>query len=101
MKPHKLLIIILCFSVLISTSCSSDDTSNPQEEVDLVTARLQAIIDDKVGNDTDKLVGVSISIRVGSEERWNLVGGISKLNTPAQSDMRFGVGSVTKTVVAN
>lgn len=100
MKPHKLLIIVLCFSVLISTSCSSDDASNPQEEVDLVTPRLQAIIDDKVGNDTDKLVGVSISIRVGSEERWNLVGGISKLNTPTQSDMRFGVGSVTKTVVA-
>ena len=45
-------------------------------------------------------MGVSVSIRVGDEERWKLVGGISQLGQPITGDMKFGIGSITKTVVA-
>ena len=91
--------------------CSKSDTPSPEdtlspnptpeEQVTKTTRELlQDVIDEKVGNDADKLVGVSVSIRVGTEERWKLVGGISKLGEPITADMRFGVGSITKTVVA-
>lgn len=83
---------------LLLTACSSNDDSHLKQE--MVTAQLQEVIDEKVGNDADKLVGVSVSIRVGTEERWKLVGGISKLGLPISSDMKFGIGSITKTVVA-
>ena len=73
----------------------------PEEPVTATTEELlQAIIDEKVGTDANKLVGVSVSIRVGTEERWNLVGGISKVGEPITADMRFGLASITKTVVA-
>ena len=96
---------ILVLVAVIFFNCSSDgnndstDNNNPAPEP-TVKERLQAVVDEKVGNDADKLVGVSVSIRVGSEERWNLVGGLSKLNVPITSDMRFGIGSITKTAVA-
>ncbi len=89
------------FPILVSllfVACSKNDDSPSGEEI--ITARLQEVIDEKVGNDADKLVGVSVSIRVGTEERWRLVGGISELGQPVSSDMKFGVGSITKTVVA-
>ena len=78
MKLNSIFKYLLLFSSLLMLSCSSDGTNrNFQEIVELsIEERLQNIINDKVGNDSDKLVGVSVSIRVGSEERWNLVGGI-------------------------
>ena len=83
-------------------SCSSDDNTvvDPVLQDDDIVERLQTIIDEKVGTDTDKLVGVSVSIRVDGEERWQLTGGLSKLNVPTTSNMRFGIASITKTVVA-
>lgn len=54
--------------------------------------RIQAIIDTRIG--INKLVGLSLSIRVDGEERWSHTGGA------IQKDMRFGIASITKTVVA-
>ncbi len=95
-------VIIVSISLLLFVfigGCSKDD--NPPDPPEVSTGeRLQSIIDEKVGNDADKLVGVSVSIRVGSEERWNLSGGISTLNQPINKSMRFGIASITKTAVA-
>lgn len=85
-------------TLLLLAACSKSEDTPSQEEI--AKARLQEVIDEKVGNDADKLVGVSVSIRVGDEERWQLVGGLSELGVSMRSDMKFGVGSVTKTVVA-
>ncbi len=84
--------------LLIVLACSKNE--EVISETEITTRQLQAIIDEKVGTDTDKLVGVSVSIRVGTEERWKLVGGISQVGQPVTADMKFGIGSVTKTVVA-
>lgn len=94
----KILLLTAVFTQLFN--CSSDDNSTSPGNEFTVKEQLQAIIDDKVGTDTDRLVGVSISIRVNGVERWNLQGGLSKLNEPIGSNMRFGIGSITKTVVA-
>ncbi|MCL6272614.1 beta-lactamase family protein [Muricauda sp. 2012CJ35-5] len=110
---RKLIILIL---LILVASCSSDGnttdtnpdstpnptptpTPNPTPTL-TIEEKLQNIIDDKVGTDSDKLVGVSVSIRIGDETHLSLVGGISKLGVPITKDMRFGVGSVTKTIVA-
>ena len=91
--------LIVC--LLLLSSCNSDDTSTSSPSQDeLIAQQLQSLIDEKIGNNTDKLVGVSVSIRIDGEERWKLTGGLSRLNEPVTSDMLFGVGSVTKTVVA-
>lgn len=108
MKLRALFRLLLVFSVLLSLSCSGGDDSssdngggnNPPPNEPTVLERLQSVVDAKVGNDADKLVGVSVSIRVGNEERWSLVGGISKVGLSTTSDMRFGIASITKTVVA-
>ena len=85
--------------LLLLVSCSSDDSTDmPPDEDLLFKLKLQSIIDSKTGD--DKLVGVSISIRVDGEELWNLQGGISDDNAPIQDNMRFGIASITKTVVA-
>lgn len=63
-----------------------------------IAERLENAIAEKIG--TDKLVGVSVSIRIGAEERWQLTGGLSKQGLPIQADMSFGIASITKTVVA-
>lgn len=81
--------------VLLLSACSSDD--DPQLST---TDRLQAIIDDKIESGSEGLVGVSVSIRVEGEERWNLTGGISTSDVPISADMQFGIGSITKTAVA-
>ncbi len=101
---------LLILMVGISCSSGSDDPTpdsdsnpdpnpNPVSEL-TIEEKLQAIIDEKVGNDTDKLVGVAVSIRVGNQEHLSLTGGISKLGVPINGNMRFGIGSITKTVVA-
>jgi D-alanyl-D-alanine carboxypeptidase len=102
MKLSKIIFVISIVLSGLFQSCSSDDNSKTEGSIDDATLaiRLQGIIDDKIGTDADKLVGVAVSIRIDGEERWNLVGGISKLNIPIEGNMRFGVGSITKTVVA-
>lgn len=94
----SLLRALSLFLLLLWSSCSDEDQITIEEVT--TEALLQAVIDEKVGNDTNKLVGVSVSIRVGDEERWKLVGGISQLGQPITGDMKFGIGSITKTVVA-
>lgn len=99
MSP-KILVPLLSLMLLIN-ACSSDDSgTTPLTDDELFQMKLQSIIDEKIGTDEDKLVGVSISIRVAGEEKWSLTGGLSKLGEPISSDMRFGVGSITKTTVA-
>lgn len=110
MRPRQHFKFLVLFLAL-AMGCSGNDDSDPGTGTPMGTTpdgpaavtteeRLQKIIDEKVGNDTDKLVGVSVSIRVGTEERWKLVGGISTLGQPITSDMRFGLASITKTAVA-
>ncbi len=60
--------------------------------------KLQAIVDSKVG--PEKLIGVSLSIRVDGTERWSFTSGYSDESTFITEDMRFGIASITKTVVA-
>ena len=91
---------IFLLACILFYTCSNDDPSTDPPIEPTVEERIQAVIEDKIGNDQDKLVGVSLSIRVDGDELWNLQGGLSKLNEPITSNMRFGVGSVTKTVVA-
>ncbi len=95
-KRSKWLTLLLL--LLFATACDKEEDG--VTERDLIAEQLQAVIDEKVGNDADKLVGVSASIRIGGEERWQLVGGLSKLGQPVSSDMKFGIASITKTVVA-
>ncbi len=84
------------FILVLSLGCSDDNVKLPEE--DFVAIELQEIINNKIGD--DNLKGVSVSIRVGTSERWNLVGGISKENESVKREMRFGIGSITKTTVA-
>ena len=90
----------LLLSFLFLLGCSNDEDEIIQPPKPTTQERLQKIIDKKIGENSDKLVGVSVSIRVDGEERWNLVGGTSAVGEPITSDMRFGIGSVTKTAVA-
>ncbi|MCL6265156.1 serine hydrolase domain-containing protein [Flagellimonas myxillae] len=110
---YALRILSLIF-IICQMACSSggDDTSpdpnsNPNPDPDpnptpelTIEEKLQDIIDEKVGTDADKLVGVSVSVRIGDQEHLSLTGGISKLGVTITENMRFGVGSITKTVVA-
>ena len=90
---------ILLLGTLSLLACTKKDNMGGQEPPKLtIEERLQNIIAEKVG--TDQLMGVAVSIRVGSEERWNLVDGLSKPGSPIDENMSFGVASITKTVVA-
>ena len=104
MKFTKYIFPVFIAVTLIVLGCSSSDNSpNPTEgtetEASLVQ-RLQDIIDSKIGIDEDKLVGVSVSIRMAGEETYALVGGISDIDVPTAGNMAFGVGSITKTAIA-
>ena len=111
MKNTKFFRVLLIFATLLA-SCSTDDTTpvttTPEDPIIvvppdndlLIEQRLQAIIDSKIAEGSEKLVGVSMSIRVDGIERWNLNGGVSKENFPIHGDLRFGIGSITKTAVA-
>ncbi len=94
MKPYLLFLV----GLLVFSSCSKEEDLDSIDE--MIEGRLQAIIDSKIGRDLDKLVGVSVSIRIDGVERWALVGGESEAQMPISSDMKFGVGSITKTAVA-
>ncbi|MGI9546858.1 MAG: serine hydrolase domain-containing protein [Flavobacteriaceae bacterium] len=108
----KYLKIFLFCSLFLVAACSTDspqETTTPADSTENETVndpppmqsfedKLQAIIDSRVG--PDKLVGVSLSIRVDGIERWNFVSGYSDESTLINSEMRFGVASITKTVVA-
>jgi len=107
----KLFGVLLIFAMLL-ISCSKDNTATvplvtedpntivPPDNDLLIEELLQGIIDSKIQAGSEGLVGVSMSIRVDGIERWNLNGGVSKENIPINQDMRFGIGSITKTAVA-
>ncbi len=109
-KSIRLLFLILVLGTVNCTKDSSDPVAelpespqnNPPAEPPSNTLsieeKLQAIIDSRVG--PDKLIGVSVSIRVAGEERWSFTSGSSDDSTPISSDMRFGIASITKTMVA-
>ena len=112
----RYLLLLLCSTMLILSSCSGDSSgsetmqqntdneavdppqNNPPPPLPPLEDRIQAIIDSKVG--PDMLVGVSLSIRANGEERFSFTSGDSDESTPMSSDMRFGIASITKTVVA-
>ena len=109
----KYLSIFLLLTLLSTLGCTSENseetlTTSESSENETVTDppppaqsledRLQAIIDSRVG--PDKLIGASVSIRVEGVEQWNFVSGYSDESTLISSDMRFGIASITKTVVA-
>ena len=114
-SKYYVILILLCLG-LLELSCSSDSPEpDPQEQIDPdndaadtpdsdppppppLEERLQAIIDSRVGR--DKLLGVSLSIRVDGVEQFSFTSGISNDNELITSDMRFGIASITKTVVA-
>jgi D-alanyl-D-alanine carboxypeptidase len=93
----KLMMIVVLF-VMIACS-STDDSVPPPIDEPTLQEQLQAIIDSKIGGDA-KLKGVSVSIRIGNNELYNLVGGVSEEGIPITSNMRFGIASITKTAVA-
>jgi D-alanyl-D-alanine carboxypeptidase len=106
MNSFKLLISSLSIFSIVVIGCSKNscqitpiERNDPIIEIPL-EERLQSIIDAKIGVDDDKLVGVSVSIRLNGVERWALVGGISDVDLPITSQMKFGVGSITKTAIA-
>lgn len=91
--------------MLFIMGCSSGDNGldpvHEEEEMEVqLQWQLQDIIDSKIGIEQDKLVGVSVSIRINGEEQWALTGGISETGVPAAQNMKFGVGSITKTTIA-
>ena len=84
-------------SLLFALGCSNDADNNNAIEME-TQQNLQAIIDKNIG--TDKLLGVSVSIRIDGTEKWLLQGGDSEENMAVSSDMKFGIASITKTFVA-
>ena len=111
---YKYVLLIL---VLFALSCSSDgpepqmtsqDNSNnegtdnpvdtPIQDPRSLEEKLADIINFKVGE--NKLKGVVVSIRVDGEERWIFTAGDSDDTELINQDMRFGIASITKTVVA-
>ncbi|WP_396589905.1 serine hydrolase domain-containing protein [Allomuricauda sp. R78024] len=99
MKPFDNLSLFVL--LILFLSCSSNDNQpekNEEEQAEISTEeRLQAIVDAKV---SDGLKGVSVSIRVNGQERWGLVGGFSSETETVTTNMKFGIASITKTVVA-
>lgn len=77
---------------LPDTNMGADPADDETPEVPSLEERIQSIIDTRVG--FNKLVGVSMSVRVDGEERWSFTGG------PVTKEMRFGIASITKTAVA-
>lgn len=84
-------------TIIQSDTQQPADESNEPETVG-IEERLQRIINSKVYS--NGLKGVSVSIRRNGEERWNLVAGMSSETENISSDMRFGIASITKTIVA-
>ncbi len=76
----------------------NDENNPPAEDTRSLEEKLQDIVDSKVGE--NKLKGVSLSIRIDGAEQWTFTAGYSDNQTVMSSDMRFGVASITKTVVA-
>ena len=109
--------IALFLLIFLALSCSSDssdpemmpqENSNnesvneteemPTEDTLTLEEKLEDIINSKVGE--NKLKGVVVSIRVDGEERWNFTAGYSDETELISRDMKFGIASITKTVVA-
>ena len=94
-KKFLALSFIFVFTLLLGCS---DDNKVTVPENDSIQQELQALIDAKTGK--DKLVGVSVSIRQGTKEKWKLVGGESNAGVTLSQNMKFGIASITKTMVA-
>lgn len=94
----KWLFSLMLFTIF-NLNCSSDDSEELIVEVPLIE-KIQEVIDAKVGAIDERLVGVSLSIRIDGEEMWTATGGVSKPGQPINEDMIFGIASITKTVVA-
>lgn len=92
-RIYFLLVTSLCL-----LSCAKSEQAAPTAD-DLLIEDLQDIIDSKIGDD-DRLKGVAVSIRLGYEKEYQLTGGISGLDEPMPTGAHFGIGSITKTVVA-
>lgn len=92
----KLVVILTLFSII---ACSKSDDASPQDNESSLQEKLQATIDSRIGGDS-QLKGVSVSIRVGNNELYSLVGGVSEDGIPITSNMKFGIASITKTAVA-
>jgi len=92
----KIVLILTLFSVI---TCSKSDDASPQNNEPTLQEKLQSIIDSRIGGDS-QLKGVSVSIRVGNNELYSLVGGVSEDGIPMTSEMKFGIASITKTAVA-
>lgn len=92
----KIVLILTLFSVI---TCSKSDDASPQDNEPSLQEKLQATIDSRIGGDS-QLKGVSVSIRVGNNELYSLVGGVSEDGIPMTSEMKFGIASITKTAVA-
>ena len=109
-------LIIICL-ILCCFSCSSDSADPEIEEITTteqdqpddsandplpppkpLEERIQEIIDSKVG--PLRLQGVTVSIRIDGVERYSFTAGISDESTSMSMEMRFGIASITKTVVA-
>lgn len=103
--------------MLFALSCSSNSTEDiPEQQTHSDTQnsdtseeppardnrsldeKLEDIIESKVGE--NKLKGVAVSIRINGIERWNFVRGYSDEQNFISPEMRFGIASITKTVVA-
>ncbi|MGB5692760.1 MAG: serine hydrolase domain-containing protein [Flavobacteriaceae bacterium] len=109
-KSLRFLVLLLAFSTAgcskdspdpvadIPESTQNDPLLDPPTNTQSFEEKLQAIIDSRVG--PEKLLGVSLSIRVDGEERWSFISGYSDDSTPINSAMRFGIASITKTMVA-
>ncbi len=94
---RKSISIMFVISLFVVLGCSNDAENTDVIEME-TQQNLQAIIDKNIG--ADKLLGVSVSIRVDGEEKWLLQGGNSEENMAVTPDMKFGIASITKTFVA-
>ena len=110
-------LIFIFLLAILALSCSSDSSdpliipqensnddpadqpvNDPPADTRSLEEKLVDIINSKVGE--NKLKGVAVSIRVNGEERWNFTAGYSDDTELINRDMRFGIASITKTVVA-
>ena len=92
--------LLACTLFLFLGSCSKDEPREPEspDPDEILVAQMQQLIDSKIGG-SDKLIGVTVSIRIGFDKEYKLSGGVSAMDQPMPIDAKFGIASITKTVV--
>lgn len=87
---------LVCALLLTQISCSTPDSENL--EYDVVAAKLQAMLDEAI---TIGQPGVSAAIVTNNGLLWTGTAGFANIQTgtPVNSDMLFGIGSITKSFV--